>query len=733
MFQVKRFDFEDEGIGHVGAEESAQHDHTNVDRGSSGSQHLEELHRLAAARKRKRGKLRVPENSLQHETQAAASKSDPARLSVKPNGLAEEITARQLSIAQPSHHKLQDQQPQKQLNRRQRRRLAQRMANHSSDAAGKVDLHYPVDDTIFIESSKSAGATTASSDGSFPRKASFEVEGSTVPLEKDALDWGLDEVIVNSLRENGYSHFFPIQRRAIPLVLRGDSRVSGLHEDICVSAPTGSGKTMVYAIATVQALINRVIPRLRALVVLPSRDLAVQVYEVYSAICRSLHLRVALGVSNHVTSFVSEQVFVRKADILVCTPGRLLDHIRGTPGFTLQYLQMLVVDEADRLLSQSYQSWVKAVFDSIKKAPKPHQFSFPEGTEDNSRLASLPAFTIVPSATHSRAAHDASQTSSLFAGRLRKLLFSATLTTDPKHIASLELVNPRFISLVDTTPNFAAHIFAQPSVKKSASKTSAAAMIKNMKGTRKNAKLYRIPDTLQENVILCTAEEKPFKLILLLKSLQSEHGKDLRTLVFTRSISSAHRLCRLLQLFYVFDTRNTDSIVDPLETGNGDEIHNEARVLHKLFPQTCVAEYSSMVSPKKRAKILKRFSSHHHGKNRNTYQILVCTDAGSRGLDIENVTFVVNYDVPTLSKAYVHRVGRTARAGKTGSCFTFLQPGQEGGFHSMMKQIEHNRVNISQPRSSDNRKQIQSDYSLALKHLKNIAELEEDEPEYRVH
>ena len=114
------------------------------------------------------------------------------------------------------------------------------------------------------------------------------------PLGADAHEWGIHPSIVSALEANGISNFFPIQRRAIPLVLRGDSRVSGLHEDVCVSAPTGSGKTLVYAAATVQARIKRVIPRLRALVILPSRDLAIQVYDVYANLCRTLPLRLRL-------------------------------------------------------------------------------------------------------------------------------------------------------------------------------------------------------------------------------------------------------------------------------------------------------------------------------------------------------------------------------------------------------------------------------------------------------
>ena len=100
---------------------------------------------------------------------------------------------------------------------------------------------------------------------------------------------------------------------------------------------------------------------------------------------------------------------------------------------------------------------------------------------------------------------------------------------------------------------------------------------------------------------------------------------------------------------------------------------------------------------------------------------------------MEVVTSVVNYDAPTLAKAYVHRVGRTARAGRSGSCYTLLQPGQQGGFHSLMKEIEHNTVHIYRVGEDKDKYLcgVRDILSLALHHLKNIMELEEDEPAYQ--
>ena len=213
---------------------------------------------------------------------------------------------------------------------------------------------------------------------------------------------------------------------------------------------------------------------------------------------------------SHRTSFVDEQS-LGAADILVCTPGRLMDHMRGTPGFTLTHLQMLIIDEADRLLSQSYQSWVRSILDGVKQVGHQGSITCPAnkevGTLDDAAPIVQTGFSIVLTNSDGGRTHDAAKTSSLFSGRLRKLLFSATLTTDPQHMASLELVNPRFISLEDSTPDFAAHVLLHGDETRISSQRNLL-NIPHPKVISKRIKLFRT-HTLRESVVLCSAQDKP--------------------------------------------------------------------------------------------------------------------------------------------------------------------------------------------------------------------------------
>ncbi|CAN0475003.1 unnamed protein product, partial [Ectocarpus sp. 12 AP-2014] len=94
------------------------------------------------------------------------------------------------------------------------------------------------------------------------------------PMEEVAEEWGLDPRLTETLRREGVKHFFPIQVRVVPDIVATERHSHVQSRDICVSAPTGSGKTLVFVLGVLQALIRRRVVRLRALVLLPSRDLA---------------------------------------------------------------------------------------------------------------------------------------------------------------------------------------------------------------------------------------------------------------------------------------------------------------------------------------------------------------------------------------------------------------------------------------------------------------------------
>jgi len=154
------------------------------------------------------------------------------------------------------------------------------------------------------------------------------------------------------------------------------------------------------------------------------------------------------------------------------------------------------------------------------------------------------------------------------------------------------------------------------------------------------------PASLHEFTVICDAGEKPLVVLYFLQVKNFES-----TLCFTSSVESTHRLFKLLQ----------------------------------LYGGIRVSEFSSNLPQQERSRILQEFKAGH-------IQLLICSDGMARGLDIEHVANVISYDPPTFVKTYVHRVGRTARAGREGNSFTILAPKEVHHFKELLLKTSKKRA-----------------------------------------
>jgi ATP-dependent RNA helicase RhlE len=168
---------------------------------------------------------------------------------------------------------------------------------------------------------------------------------------------GLSEGVVDAVKALGFTNPTPIQERSIPLILEG--------KDIIGSAQTGTGKTAAFGLPIISKLYGHQPHGPRTLVLEPTRELAAQVDEALKTFSRFTDLRVAV-VYGGVGYGLQTQNLKRGLDILVATPGRLLDHMqRGT--VRLDRLQYLVLDEADRMLDMGFLPDVRKI---IQKCPR---------------------------------------------------------------------------------------------------------------------------------------------------------------------------------------------------------------------------------------------------------------------------------------------------------------------------------------------------------------------------
>ncbi|KAK6906283.1 hypothetical protein I203_100268 [Kwoniella mangroviensis CBS 8507] len=472
----------------------------------------------------------------------------------------------------------------------------------------------------------------------------------------------ISERMKGKLRETGVEDLFAVQAAILPhlLSLRLNPLPYDRLHDYLISAPTGSGKTLAYAIPIIEILSQRITTRLRALIVLPTRDLVIQVRETLEVLAKGTGLNIGAVTGQH--SFTQEQSQLvadmetpllggsSKLDILIATPGRLIDHLQSTPNFTLQHLRFLIIDEADRLLNQSFQNWLSQVLSYINPPDPPRPL--PEG------FLVQPWDKVAPSWMEGLGLIDRKEEwNERPPVTCQKLLFSATLTRDPSKVAALSLTSPKYYIIQSTN---------LPSIPYNIGET------------------FSFPSTLSEKMLILPSALKPLNLIHLIYS--TEFGIS-NGLIFTKSVESSQRLLNLLQFF------------------NDAFISGGKKVV--------VKGYTGELKSSERKRILSDFSE---GK----INLLVCSDLIARGMDLPSVANVISYDVPLDMRKYVHRVGRTARAGREGTAWTLVEKQEALHFKGMMNTAGHLKAIRKVKVKEDDLSDYKESYEIAMKRLKEF-------------
>ena len=212
-------------------------------------------------------------------------------------------------------------------------------------------------------------------------------------------DLPLSKSTQKALKEEGFSEPTEIQKESILLALRG--------HDVLGSAKTGSGKTLAFVIPLLEKLWRLKWSRidgLGALIITPTRELAYQIFETIRKVGKNHEFSAGLVIGGKDLKFESKRLST--CNIIVCTPGRILQHMDENPQFDASSLSLLVLDEADRCLDMGFSHTMNAIIENL---PKP---------SDNPE----------------------------FEGR-QTLLFSATQTRSVKDLARLSLENPVYVSI----------------------------------------------------------------------------------------------------------------------------------------------------------------------------------------------------------------------------------------------------------------------------------------------
>jgi len=176
---------------------------------------------------------------------------------------------------------------------------------------------------------------------------------------------GIVDTLCQACERLGWKNPTSIQKEAIPIALKG--------KDLIGLAETGSGKTGAFALPVIQSLLDNP-QRLFALILTPTRELAIQISEQFEALGSSIGVKcaVVIGGIDMVTQSVA---LAKKPHIVIGTPGRLVDHLENTKGFNLRSLKFLVMDEADRILNMDFEEEVDKILRILPKDRKTYLYS----------------------------------------------------------------------------------------------------------------------------------------------------------------------------------------------------------------------------------------------------------------------------------------------------------------------------------------------------------------------
>lgn len=420
----------------------------------------------------------------------------------------------------------------------------------------------------------------------------------------------IDQNILDKLKKNYQIQvLFPVQKMIIPLLLDQLNKSDSTRpHDLCVSSPTGSGKTFTFALPIIQHLTKFVTKELRVLIILPITDLAKQVLRIFQELCTGLFINVASAIGNRPLETDLSTIFIKKdnklvnrADILIATPGKLIELITNVPEFSLRNVQILVIDEVDRILNSELEhEWIDSLESSLYDCNQ--QLNCDCQNKHNQKLK-YSQFNGCCLANYSSSRN------------VVKLLFSATLNEEKSKLEVLNLFEPLFFNF--STVNSL-----------------------NQAPTR-----FELPKTLVQKHINVLNDFKPAMIVYLMKFLNFR-----KIICFIGSKEDAHRLNLLLGKYKEF----------------------------KVF------EMSSQIEPDERNRLKNDFSQ---GK----IDLIICTDILARGIDLQDVRCVINYEPPHGIQAYVHRVGRTARANHEGTAITLVDPSEKKRFSVIARKTVGNR------------------------------------------
>lgn len=395
-----------------------------------------------------------------------------------------------------------------------------------------------------------------------------EASGSDIPPPVSAFaEIHLGEGLNQNIRRCKYVKPTPIQRHAIPIAMAG--------RDLMACAQTGSGKTAAFCFPIICGILRNQLSRggarlacPTALILSPTRELSCQIHEEAKKFSYKTGLKVVVAYGG---APISQQFrnLERGVDILVATPGRLVDMIERAR-VSLRMIKYLALDEADRMLDMGFEPQIRKIVEQMDMPPP---------------------------------------------GARQTMLFSATFPNEIQRLAADFLSNYIFLSVGRVG-------------------SSTDLIMQRVEFVEDTDKRYYLMDLLQSQM----TNRTPKKYTLTLVFVETKRGVD------------------ALEQWLCMNGLAATAI-------HGDKVQME------------------------RERALKSFKS-------GATPIMVATDVAARGLDIPHVAHVINFDLPKAIDDYVHRIGRTGRAGKSGLATAFFNDGNLSLAKSLVELMQESNQEV---------------------------------------
>jgi ATP-dependent RNA helicase DDX31/DBP7 len=483
-----------------------------------------------------------------------------------------------------------------------------------------------------------------------PRQDEAPIEPSNAPLSSELdtfTSLGISTILASHLlKKMDLKAPTAIQKAAITQLIKDDS-------DAFIQAETGSGKTLAYLLPIVQRLMelsanmkkrkdDDAVQRnsgLFAIIMAPTRELSKQIALVLEKLLGCAHWLVATTVIGGEKK-KSEKARLRKGiNILVATPGRLADHLEHTEALDVSNVRWLVLDEGDRLMELGFEQEIQKIVGALNLRMRGNQV----------RIPGLPE-------------------------KRTTVLCSATMKMDVERLGQ--------ISLKD-----AVHLRADPSDKDQNG------------GENNDDQTSYAPAQLKQSYAVVAPKLRLVSLIAYLKRAFNRKGSVMKVIVFVSCADSVDFHFDILtsQLEEVKPDATKDDTEEKDADGDAKDTSKKVKATLQADPTKLSVTHaeSPALSPKSHTvtayrlhgslqQSLRTSTLAHFTKN-NDPSVLIATDVASRGLDLPNVDLVVEFDPAFAREDHLHRIGRTARAGRDGRACIFLMPGPEEGYVDILK------------------------------------------------